>query len=119
MLDFRAVPLATRRVFLGRIARSLTWSAGLIGATLGIVVVGYKWTTTLSWSGAFLDASLIGGIGNIEHLPTLGSRIFASCYALFSGLALVGASGLVLGPILHRMIHKFHLEDVERAAAQN
>jgi hypothetical protein len=110
------VPLATRRVFLGRLARSLAWSAALIGTTLAVGVVGYRWTTTRSWSQALLDASMIGGIGYIEHLETRSARIVASSDARFSGLVLGGAAGLVLGPILHRMVHKFHLEDAEGAS---
>lgn len=55
---------------------------------------------------------ILGGMGPVDPLTGTASKLFASAYALASGLVLVGATGLVLGPILHRMLHQFHLDDI-------
>jgi hypothetical protein len=110
------IPLARRAVFFGRLFRSLALSVALIGVSLAVGVAGYHWIAGLTWVDAFLNASMIlGGMGPVDELTSDASKIFAACYALFSGLVLVGATGLVLGPILHRMLHKFHLDDVQGA----
>ena len=108
------VPLASRSVFFGRLFRSLTMSLLLIFVSLSIGVGGYHWIAGLSWVDSFLNASMIlGGMGPVDVLATTTSKIFAGCYALFSGLVLVGATSLVLGPILHRVLHRLHLDDLD------
>ena len=108
------VPMAARSVFFDRLFRSLTLSAALIAVSLAVGIAGYHWIAGLTWVDAFLNASMIlGGMGPVAELTSIPSKIFASCYALFSGLVLVGATGLVLGPILHRMLHRFHLDDAD------
>src|SRR5207237_9395463 len=107
-------PLAPRAVFLGLLLHSFMFAAGLILVSLGIGIAGYHWVAGLSWIDAILNASMIlGGMGPVTPLVTDGSKLFAAGYALFAGLVLVGATGLVLGPILHRMLHRFHLDDVD------
>ncbi len=108
------VPLASRSVFFGRLFRSLTMSLLLIFVSLSIGVGGYHWIAGLSWVDSFLNASMIlGGMGPVDVLTSAASKIFAGCYALFSGLVLVGATGLILGPILHRVMHRLHLDDLD------
>ncbi len=110
------VPMAARSVFFGRLFRSFVWSTALISASLAVGIAGYHWIAGLTWVDAFLNASMIlGGMGPVAELKSIPSKIFASCYALFSGLVLVGTTGLVLGPILHRMLHQFHLDDMDDA----
>ena len=114
MFGDRHTRLAPRAVFLGRLARSLAVASVLILASLAVGVGGYHWIAGLAWVDAFLNASMIlGGMGPVDALTTVPAKVFGACYALFSGLVLVGATGLVLGPILHRMLHKFHLDDLE------
>jgi hypothetical protein len=109
-------PLAPRAVFLGRLLRSFGFTLALIAVSLGIGVAGYHWIAGFSWIDAILNASMIlGGMGPVTPLDSSGSKLFAAGYALFSGLVLVGATGLVLGPILHRMLHRFHRDDVDFA----
>ena len=68
----------------------------------------------LAWVDALLNASMIlGGMGPVDTLPTQSAKIFASLYALFCGLVFVGTMGLVISPILHRMLHKFHIDDAD------
>ncbi|RPJ79174.1 MAG: hypothetical protein EHM13_13715 [Acidobacteria bacterium] len=116
MFGGKQVPLAPRAVFFTRLFRSLALSVALISLSLAVGVTGYHWIAGLSWIDAFLNASMIlGGMGPVNELTWNASKIFAACYALFSGLVLVATTGLVLGPILHRMLHKFHLYDAEDA----
>lgn len=85
---------------------------------LAVGVLGYHWTTGMDWIDAFLNASMIlTGMGPVNPLTTVSAKLFASFYALFSGLVFVTVMGLVIAPIFHRMLHKFHLsleEDEEK-----
>lgn len=117
MFPLHHVPLASRRVFVGRLVRSLALSCLLVAVSLGAGVTGYHWIGGLEWVDAFLNASMIlGGMGPVNPLETRAAKIFAAFYALFSGLVFVGATGLVLAPILHRMLHKFHISDADEAS---
>jgi hypothetical protein len=74
-------------------------------------VAGYRVLGGLGWVDAFLNASMIlGGMGPVDRMTTAGAKIFAACYALFSGLVLIAVMGIVLAPWLHRMLHAFHVE---------
>ncbi|MBS1819876.1 MAG: hypothetical protein JSU08_18230 [Acidobacteria bacterium] len=109
-------PLAPREVFIRRLIGSVLLAFGVIVVSLGIGMTGYHWLAGLGWVDAFLNASMIlGGMGPVNVLDGTLAKLFAGVYALFSGLVLVGATGLVLGPILHRMLHKFHLDDIDLA----
>ena len=114
MFGSNPIPLASRAVFFGRLFRSLLRAVVLIALGLAFGVAGYHWIAGLAWVDALLNASMIlGGMGPVDTLTTVPSKIFASCYALFSGLVLVAATGLVLGPVLHRILHKLHLDDLD------
>jgi len=89
----------------------VTASAVLI-VGLGIGVLGYHHIAHLSWVDAVLNASMIlTGMGPVAVLVTDASKLFASAYALFSGIVFLTATGIVLGPVVHRVLHRFHLED--------
>lgn len=104
--------LAPLSVFFRRLGRSIVISAVLMCVTLGIGVVGYHWIGELEWIDALLNASMIlGGMGPVDKLTSNAGKVFASGYALFCGLVLVGAMGVVLAPILHRMLHRIHLDE--------
>jgi hypothetical protein len=79
---------------------------------LGIGVVGYHIFAHLSWIDSLLNASMIlAGMGPVDPLPTNTAKIFASCYALFSGLAFIGIVSVLLAPFVHRMLHRIHAEE--------
>jgi hypothetical protein len=66
----------------------------------------------LSWVDSLLNASMIlGGMGPVDTLTTDGAKIFASFYALFSGLVFIGLLGLLLAPFIHRFMHKLHMDE--------
>jgi hypothetical protein len=104
--------LAPRREFIRRLGWSVTTGAGLIAFSLAIGIGGYHTFAGLSWIDSFLDASMIlSGMGPLSPLHTTGAKLFAGCYALYSGLALLTTAGVILAPLIHRALHRFHLED--------
>jgi len=85
---------------------------GMIGVALSIGIGGYHWFAGFGWIDSLLEASMIlSGMGPVNPLPSDRAKLFASFYALFSGLIFIGVMGVVLTPLAHRMIHKFHLDD--------
>jgi hypothetical protein len=87
-------------------------AAVVLGVSLGAGAVGYRWTEGMGWLDAFLNASMIlSGMGPVDSLKTDGGKLFATIYAIFSGVIFLGVVGVVLAPVLHRMLHRFHLDD--------
>jgi hypothetical protein len=107
----RKEPLLSRRAFLFRVARGVA-RAGLLAAfALGLGMVGYHHYETMSWVDAFVNASMIlSGMGPVGTLQTDAGKIFAGCYALFSGLVFITIVATVLAPLLHRFLHQFHID---------
>jgi hypothetical protein len=100
-------PLFARRVLLHAAVASL-----VIAGALLFGMVGYHCLGALGWTDSFLNASMIlGGMGPVNPLQTTAAKLFAGTYALFAGLVFIGIAGLVLAPFLHRLMHRFHLED--------
>ena len=84
----------------------------LVGAALGLGVVGYHYLGGLPWIDALVNASMIlGGMGPVDPITAPAGKLFASFYALFSGLLFIGAASLVLAPFVHRVMHRLHLDD--------
>ena len=109
---FGAAPLAPRSTFYRRLSANLTLAFGLVAVSLVIGMAGYHFLGGLDWIDAFLNASMIlSGMGPVDTLSEPLAKLFAGFYALYSGLALVAMAGLILAPILHRFLHRFHLED--------
>jgi hypothetical protein len=109
--------LATRDRFYSRVGRVAVLSFSLVGVTLCIGTLGYHYIAQLSWLISFHQASLLlSGMGPVETNLQDAGRIFESIYSLFCGIALLASTGLLLAPIIHRLLHRFHVEDagVER-----
>jgi len=84
---------------------------GLIAVALAIGICGYHFIARLSWIDSLLNASMIlGGMGPVDTLQTTAAKLFASFYALFSGLAFIGIASLLVAPFAHRLLHRFHIE---------
>ena len=104
--------LAPRSIFLKRVAASLLIAFGMIGLALAIGITGYHMLAGFGWVDSLLEASMIlGGMGPVNPLANDSAKIFASLYALFSGLMFIGIMGVVLSPIVHRFLHKFHVDE--------
>lgn len=113
MADFesRNEQLLPRRHFYWRMFGSLLLGMGMLGIALLIGVLGYHHLAGQSWIDALLNASMIlAGMGPVSELPSDASKIFASLYAIFSGVAFISVMAIILSPAVHRLLHKFHLE---------
>ena len=98
-------------LFMRRVARWTALAIAVIVVSLVVGVCGYHYIDGMSWIDSLLNASMIlGGMGPVDPLKTTGGKIFASAYALYSGLALIVVVGLMLTPIIHRVMHQFHME---------
>lgn len=103
--------LASPSVFRWRVAASFALASLLVLLALFTGVAGYHWFAGFGWVDSILEASMIlGGMGPISQLPNSSAKLFASSYALFSGLMFIAVMSIVLSPIVHRMLHKFHLD---------
>jgi hypothetical protein len=110
-LERRYQPLLPRRQFVLRYLRWGTVAATILLGSLAVGICGYHYLEGIPWIDSLLNASMIlGGMGPVDTLKTNGGKIFASFYALYSGLALISVAGLMLTPVVHRFFHKFHLD---------
>jgi hypothetical protein len=83
---------------------------GIVFGTLFIGVAGYHFLAQLSWIDALVNASmLLGGMGPVNELHTTAAKLFASFYALFSGIVFLVSIGVLFAPIIHRFLHRFHI----------
>jgi hypothetical protein len=104
-------PLLPRRVFLRRLRRHGLWAFAIFSFSLGIGLIGFHWLCGQPWVDAFLNsAMLLGGMGPVGTFEGSLGKIFAGLYALYAGVVFLGGSALVLAPILHRLLHRWHLE---------
>ena len=115
MYEHHKQPLASNKVFVQRLALNVFIGFILLVFSLGIGIIGYHYLENLSWIDSLLNASMIlGGMGPVNPLQTDAGKIFASFYALYSGVVLLASVGVLAAPIFHRFLHHFHLADDER-----
>jgi len=111
MYEPRHQPLLSHRRFVDRVKAHVLGALALLLLTLAIGMAGYHGLEDQPWVDAYLNASMIlGGMGPVAELHTAAGKIFAGTYALFAGLVFVLAIGVVLAPVLHRAMHRFHLD---------
>ena len=112
MFEHVSKPVIPQRQFVSRLMRAVLLGLGMIVISLAIGMTGYLWFfPTFDWADAFVNAAMIlSGMGPVGELKTEGGKLFAGCYAIFSGLVIVIATGFVLAPVFHRVLHKFHVE---------
>jgi hypothetical protein len=112
MFERKFEKLAPLSVFVRRLAASVVMAGILIAVALLIGIIGYHHIARFDWVDSILEASMIlGGMGPVNPLVTTGAKMFASGYALFSGLVFIAIMGIVLAPVTHRMLHKFHIDE--------
>ena len=99
----------THEHWLTRVRRSMLLAALLVGSSLCVGIGGYHYLGDLPWVDALLEASMIlGGMGPVAPMSGDAVKIFASFYALFSGLLLLSTMGLLLAPWLQKMLYHTH-----------
>ena len=111
MYERHSQPLLSRRLFARRVARSFATGASIIIVSLSVGMLGYHWLEHMRWIDAFANAAMIlSGMGPIDPLKTDGGKLFAGLYAIYSGLAVILIAGVVFAPVVHRFLHRFHLD---------
>lgn len=111
MFEHRTDTLLPLREFILRVVRQIGLAAGVVASALAIGTVGYHRLGDLPWIDALLNAAMIlGGMGPVDALHSNAAKLFAAGYALFSGIVFIGVAGLILAPLFHRVLHRFHLE---------
>ena len=101
-------------MFARRLGLHMAAAVALLAASLGIGMLGYRALEGLSWLDAFLNAAmLLGGMGPVDLPKTAGGKLFAGFYALYAGLVFIATAALVLSPVLHRVLHRFHWDEAK------
>lgn len=118
--EHRSQPVLHSRRFYWRVAGNTLIGAVIVVASLAIGMAGYMGFEGQGLLDAFLSAAMIlGGMGPVAPVITPAGKLFAGLYALYSGLVLIYTAGILLAPIAHRVLHRFHVEtqdeDAERA----
>ena len=109
--ETRKHPLLPRLYFIRRMSLHFAAALGVVCVSLLIGMTGYVRLERLSWLDAFLNAAmLLGGMGPVESPQTPGGKLFAGVFALYAGLVFLVVASLVLAPVIHRILHKFHLQ---------
>jgi hypothetical protein len=112
MLERKHEKLLPSRQFAWRVAGFAGAAGLLIAFALGIGVAGYHWIAGFSLIDSLLNASMIlGGMGPVGELHGSAAKLFASAYALFSGVVFISVAGLLFTPLIHRILHVFHVDE--------
>jgi len=115
--EHRSEPLLPFRQFIRRQVNHVLVGLGIIGLSLGLGIAGYHFFENLSWIDALVNASMIlGGMGPVNPIRTVAGKIFASFYALYSGIIFLVVVGIMMAPILHRLLHRLHLTEPKSKA---
>ena len=107
--------LATREILVARLSRT-----GLIGFVIIVLAMtvgmsGYMYFGNMKFDEAFANAAMIlSGMGPLDKLETPSGLYFEGLYALASGVTFFAVTGIMISPLLHRILHSFHLEDENR-----
>ncbi len=112
MYEKKTHPLAPKKVFYKRLGRSFIAAAVFILFSLLLGVLGYHYICHLPWIDSLVNASMIlGGMGEVDMVKNNSGKIFISFYALYSGVSFLSAFAVIIAPALHRLLHKFHLDE--------
>lgn len=112
MYETRKQHLLTRAQFAKRVFWHFLFVIGCAVISLMVGILGYHFIGALPWVDALLDASMIlGGMGPVDPLKSDGAKVFASLYALYSGLFFIGVIAVLVVPFVHRIMHKIHIDE--------
>lgn len=110
--EHKSEPLLPYSAFARRMARCSVAAMFLVIGSLALGMIGYRVFEHLDWLDAFLNtAMLLGGMGPIAVPQSVEGKLFAGFYALYCGLVVILVAGIILAPVAHRLLHKFHIED--------
>ena len=119
VFEHRLSPLLPLPAFRKRLAKMAALGLALIVASLAVGMLGYHYIAGQTWADSYLNAAMIlSGMGPVGDLKNTAAKIFAGSYALYSGLALILIAGIILAPIVHRFLHKFHLEPDKKSGGE-
>ena len=111
MFEHKNQRLLSRRKFISRLVLHTIVAAGVLLFSLAGGILGYSYFEKMGLVDALLNASMIlGGMGPVDVLHSEGGKIFASVYAIYSGVVFLVVASLIIGPLLHRLMHHFHVE---------
>ena len=114
MYERRSQPLLPGRAYAHRLLRSSVAGLALLVPALGMGMLGYHALEDLPWMDAFVEAAmLLGGMGPMHDPVTDAGKLFAGLYAIFCGVVVLVIVGVMMAPIVHRGMHRFHLEQDE------
>ena len=112
MFESKSDALLPRPAFFARLARSFLITLVIVAFSLGLGSLGYHFYGNLPWVDALLNASMIlTGMGPVDPMTTIAGKLFATFYALYSGIAFLTMVAVLTAPLFHRLMHKFHLEE--------
>jgi hypothetical protein len=112
MYEHHSEPLLPRRQFLRRLARHGAIAMTFLLVSLAMGTCGFHWSAPQDWLDAFLNAAmLLGGMGPVGSFEQPIGKVFAGLFALYAGIVFLGAALVLLAPIVHRILHKLHLEE--------
>jgi hypothetical protein len=116
MYERRREPLASPEVYRRRLITSGAVGIALVLASLAVGMAGYAWLERLDFFDSFLNAAMIlSGMGPVHNPGTIGGKLFAGIYALYSGFAVLIIAALMFAPVLHRVLHRFHIEEQDES----
>jgi hypothetical protein len=111
MYERRRHAVLDRAAFLVRFWKHAGLAIALVGASLFAGIVGYRDLENMSWIDATLNAAMIlGGMGPVTELKTDAGKLFAAGYALYSGMLFLVTAAVVFAPLIHRLLHRFHVD---------
>ncbi len=112
MYEPRTQRPVSRTVFVRRLAGHLLVALALLAVSMGVGMAGYMGLEDLPWRDAFLNAAmLLGGMGPVDAPKTDAGKLFAGIYALYAGIVFIATAALILTPVAHRVLHRFHWSD--------
>jgi hypothetical protein len=101
--------------FITRMVRHGALALFLTLFSIGLGMAGYAYFENLPWRDAFVNAAmLMGGMGPVDMPKTDGGKLFAGLYALYAGMVYLAIAGVLLVPVIHRVLHRFHWEEKKK-----
>ena len=114
MFEHKGEEILSRAEFLLRLLRSVCFTLLIVAVSLAMGSVGYHHFEGLAWVDSLLNAAMIlTGMGPVTPMQCVSGKLFATFYALYSGIAFLSVMAILLAPVIHRAMHRFHLDDEE------